>query len=53
MEALDAQKGSYGRNVLKEGISWQVGDGTEIQIWSDLWLPFEFLPYVTSLVAAS
>jgi len=59
MEASDAQKGSYawksilkGRNVLKEGMRWRVGDGTEIQIWSDPWLPSEFLPYITSLVAA-
>ena len=59
MEASDAQKGSYawrsilkGRGVLKEGMKWRVGDGTQIQIWLDLWFPSEFLPYVTSLVAA-
>ena len=31
---------------------WQVGNGTEIQIWSDPWFSSEFLPYVTSLVTA-
>lgn len=44
MEATD--------EVLKEGMRWRVGDGTSIQIWSDLWLPSDFLSYI-SLAAAS
>ena len=24
---------------MKEGIQWQVGNGSKIQVWSDKWLP--------------
>ena len=55
MEASDSQAGSYvwrsilkGRDVLKEGLRWKVGDGTSIRIWSDPWLPSKFLPYISS-----
>ena len=37
-----------GRDVLKEGLRWKVGDGTSIRIWSDPWLPSKFLPYISS-----
>ena len=37
--------------VLKEGMSWKVGDGTSIRIWTDPWLLSEFLPFVSSPVA--
>ena len=54
VEAADTQDGSYawkniliGREVLKEGIRWRVGDGTSIRVWSDPWLPSNFLPYIS------
>lgn len=59
MEAIDSQPGSYaqrsilkGREVLKEGMRQRVGDGTSIWIWFDLWLPSDFLPYISSLAAS-
>lgn len=59
MEATDSQPGSYaqrsilkGREVLKEGMRQRVGDGTSIWIWFDLWLPSDFLPYISSLAAS-
>ena len=52
MEAVDTQDGSYawrsilvGREVLKEGMRWRVGDGTSIRVWSNPWLPSPFLPF--------
>jgi hypothetical protein len=30
-----------GLDLLKEGVVWRVGDGTDIRIWSDPWLPRE------------
>lgn len=57
MEAADSQASSYawrsilkGREVLKEGMRWRVGDGTTIRIWADPWLPSDFLRYVSSPV---
>jgi hypothetical protein len=34
-----------GVKLLKEGIVWRVGDGTDIKIWSDPWLPREGAAY--------
>nr|POE97942.1 syntaxin-71 [Quercus suber] len=34
-----------GRDVLKEGLRWKVGDGTLIRLWSG---PSKFLPYISS-----
>ena len=58
MEAVDSPIASYawqsilkGREVLKEGMRWRVGDGTSIWIWTDPWLPSEFLPFVSLPVA--
>lgn len=28
-----------GLNLLKQGIIWRVGDGTNIKIWDDRWIP--------------
>lgn len=30
---------TYGLELLKKGIVWRVGDGTQIRIWRDPWLP--------------
>ena len=58
MEAADSPTTSYvwrsilkGREVLKEGMRWKVGDGTSIRIWTDPWLPSEFLPFGSSPMA--
>lgn len=58
MEAANSPTASYawrgilkGREVLKEGMRWRVGDGTSIRIWTDPWLPAEVLPFVSSPVA--
>ena len=54
MEAPKSQACSYawrsilkGREVLKEGMRWRVGDGSSIRIWSDPWLPSTFMPFVS------
>lgn len=28
-----------GVNIIKRGYGWRVGDGKNINIWSDLWIP--------------
>ena len=55
MEAADTQDGSYawksiliGKEILKEGTRWRVGDRTSIRVWSDPWLPSNFLPYIST-----
>ena len=40
-----------GRDVLKEGMRWRVGDGNSIRVWTDPWLPSDFLLFVSSPVA--
>nr|XP_051228987.1 uncharacterized protein LOC127346758 [Lolium perenne] len=30
---------SYGLELLKKGIIWRIGDGTNIRIWRDNWIP--------------
>lgn len=36
------------RDVLQQGIRWQVGDGHYINIWNDPWLPrpYTFCPFL-------
>ena len=29
----------HGRDLLKEGLIWRVGDGTNIKVWEDNWIP--------------
>jgi hypothetical protein len=29
----------YGRELLKAGLIWRVGDGTQISAWRDNWIP--------------
>ena len=55
MEAADTQDGSYAwksilieKEILKEGMRWRVGDRTSIGVWSDPWLPSNFLPYIST-----
>ncbi|KAK9995232.1 hypothetical protein SO802_024935 [Lithocarpus litseifolius] len=46
MEARDSRLGSYawrsiliGRDVIQRGARWRVGDGKNIRIWQDYWIP--------------
>ena len=55
MEAAKSPSGSYawksilmGREVLKEGMRLRVGDGTAIRVWSNPWLPSNFLSFVST-----
>ena len=34
--------------MLKEGMRWRVGDGSLIRIWSDSWLPSNFMTFISS-----
>ncbi|KAL6129683.1 hypothetical protein ACLB2K_073032 [Fragaria x ananassa] len=36
------------RSVLARGVRWQVGNGTSIHMWDDLWIPrpFSFRPFM-------
>lgn len=38
----------HGLNLLKKGIIWRVGDGRQIRIWRDPWIPREFSHKVIS-----
>lgn len=40
----------HGRDVILKGALWRVGDGKQIKIWGDNWLPTKFQPKVTSLM---
>jgi hypothetical protein len=31
-----------GIQVLKEGVIWRIGNGQNVRIWKDLWLPREW-----------
>ena len=33
----------YGLELLKQGIIWRVGDGSQIRIWRDPWIPRELI----------
>ena len=68
LEAKDSVSASYawrsilkGRDVIKKGALWRVGDGQQIRIWGDNWLPLkgkakvsspQFLGQVNSSVAS-
>ena len=34
----------HGRDVILKGALWRVGDGKQIKIWGDNWLPTKFQP---------
>jgi hypothetical protein len=38
------------RTLLVEGVSWRVGDGSKIRIWSDKWVPMAIGDYLQSPV---
>jgi len=53
LEAKEGHGGSYawrsilrGREVIRPGAKWRVGDGEKIKIWGDKWLPFVHTPLV-------
>ena len=55
LEAPNSAKRSYtwrsilkGREVLKKGGRWRVGNGKDISIWSDAWLPSISTPKVSN-----
>lgn len=55
MEALDSIKGSYawrsvlhGREALRKGARWRVGNGEDINIWGEAWLPSVLTPQVNN-----
>jgi hypothetical protein len=29
----------YGRDLLKAGLIWRIGEGTKIKLWEDNWIP--------------
>ena len=46
MEAKESSNASFlwrsilrGRDVIKRGAVWRIGDGTSVHIWNDRWLP--------------
>ena len=46
MEAAESSRGSYawksilhGRDVIKRGACWRIGNGRDVQIWQHTWLP--------------
>ena len=46
MDAKEGQSGSYawrsivkGREVIRRGAKWRVGNGESIKLWGDSWLP--------------
>ncbi|KAL0007018.1 hypothetical protein SO802_008520 [Lithocarpus litseifolius] len=38
-----------GREVIKKGAIWRIGDGQSVDIWADSWLPRKYSPRVLSL----
>ena len=55
MEAKHSRSGSHawtsilhGRDVLKRGCRWCIGDGKSVGIWQDFWLPRQSNPQVLS-----
>ena len=55
MEATCPSSASYawksiikGRDVIKRGVIWRIGDGRSIHIWGDRWLPQKNLALVLS-----
>ena len=46
MEASESSRGSYawksilqGRDVIKRGACWRIGDGQKVKVWHHAWLP--------------
>ena len=46
MEAPESSRGSYawksilqGRDVIKRGACWRIGDGQKVKVWHHVWLP--------------
>jgi hypothetical protein len=33
----------YGRDLLKEGLVWRIGDGSKVKIWEDNWISRDLL----------
>ena len=57
LEAKDSSSASYawrsiliGRDVIAKGALWRVGDGKQIKIWVDSWLPTKHKARITTLV---
>ena len=55
LEAKDSPSASYawrsilvGREVISKGALWRVGDGKQIKIWSDNWLPTRHNPRIST-----
>lgn len=55
MEAANLSSASYawssilrGREVIKRGAVWRIGDGRSVDIWEDNWLPRKHSPRVLS-----
>ena len=60
MEAKESTTGSYawrsilkGREVIKMGSRFRVGNGKNIKIWQHHWLPIKHPPFVTSPIIES
>ena len=55
MEATNPSSASYawcsilrGREVIKRGAVWRIGDGRSVDIWEDNWMPRKHSPRVLS-----
>ena len=55
LDAKESASASYawrsiliGRDVILKGALWRVGDGKQIKIWGDNWLPTKYQPKVIS-----
>ena len=55
MEALESSCGSYawksilhGRDVIKHGACWKIGNRRDVQIWQHTWLPCKYPTFVQS-----
>lgn len=60
MEAKESDSGSYawksilsGRDVIKQGACWWVGNGKFIKIWHHHWLPIKHPTKITSPLVES
>ena len=57
LDAKESSSASYawksllkGRNVIIKRAVWRVGDGKQVRIWGDSWLPAKNRAKITSLV---
>ena len=57
LEAKDSSSASYawksilkGQEVILKGAQWRVGDGQQIRIWGDSWLPSKSSDKISTLV---